>query len=108
MNKASKNQSAPLPGDVSILPLVLSDLQARSDMGKKKYGTRLYSNNGRSSLWDAYQEALDLVMYLRQAIAENEIQPVNSADKRKVCEWCDDSGEIPVPYEGWTKCPHCR
>jgi hypothetical protein len=28
------------------------------------------TNNGRDSLMDAYQEALDLVMYLRQAIEE--------------------------------------
>lgn len=72
MNKASINQPDPLSGDIAILPLVLSDLQARSDTGKIKYGTRLYSNNGRAALWDAYQEALDLVMYLRQAIAEKE------------------------------------
>ena len=39
---------------------------------------------------------------------EDEIQPDNSADNRKLCDWCDDSGEIPVPYEGWTKCPFCR
>ena len=70
MNKASINQQKPNEGKTSILPLVLSDLQARSNMGKKKYGTRLFSKNGRSALWDAYQEALDLVMYLRQEIEE--------------------------------------
>lgn len=72
MNKASTNQIKPHKGKVPILPLVISDIQARSDMGKIKYGTRLYSDNGRSALWDAYQEALDLVMYLRQEIANRD------------------------------------
>ncbi len=71
-NKAATNQHDPTKGKTSILPLVLADLQARSDMGKKKYGVRLYTRNGRSALWDAYQEALDLVMYLRQMIEEGE------------------------------------
>jgi len=70
MNKAAINQPEPIKGNTSILPLVLADLQARSDMGKTKYGTRLFAKNGRVVLWDAYQEALDLVMYLRQEIEE--------------------------------------
>jgi hypothetical protein len=41
-------------------------------MGRRKYGTALEANNGRDALMDAYQEALDLAMYLRQAIAERD------------------------------------
>jgi hypothetical protein len=41
-------------------------------MGHKKYGTYLHTFNGRDPLWDAYQEAIDLVMYLRQVILEKE------------------------------------
>lgn len=70
MSEASENQPPPVKGKLSILELVQNDISERSDMGKKKYGTRLFSHNGRDALWDAYQEALDLVMYLRQAIAE--------------------------------------
>lgn len=75
MNKASQNEPPPKKGKTNILELVQQDLQSRSDMGLKKYGTRLYSHNGRDCLMDAYQEALDLVMYLRQKIEEekNEI-----------------------------------
>lgn len=57
-------------GGTKILDLVLSDLQERAEMGKKKYGTYLEAHNGRDALIDAYQEALDLVMYLRQEIEE--------------------------------------
>ena len=39
-------------------------------MGEAEYGERLKPHNGRDALLDAYQEALDLAMYLRQAIAE--------------------------------------
>ena len=49
---------------------VLLDLIDRSKMGKTKYGTTLQAHNGRNPLMDALQEALDLAMYLRQAVNE--------------------------------------
>lgn len=55
-------------GGVAIA--AIHDFEARSEEGSKKYGTRLKTFNGRDALMDAYQEAIDLVMYLRQAIAE--------------------------------------
>ena len=72
MSNASKYQPDPKKGKEVVLNYVLNDLQERADAGKKKYGTYLETNNGRDALWDAYQEALDLVMYLRQAIIEKE------------------------------------
>lgn len=53
-----------------VLDLVMADLVARAEQGRAEYGTYLQPNNGRDALWDAYQEALDMAMYLRQAIAE--------------------------------------
>lgn len=50
----------------------MADLQARSEFGQKKYGQKLHAFNGRDALMDAYQEALDLCVYLRQAMAERE------------------------------------
>ena len=67
---ASAPEQSPTPGKVDIPPLVIADIQARRDFGIKKYGTPLQSHNGRDPLVDAYQEALDLCMYLRQAIEE--------------------------------------
>lgn len=63
-------QQDPSEGTTAITPLVIKDLQDRSDAGKAKYGSVLKSNNGRNALWDAYQEAIDLVQYLRQLIEE--------------------------------------
>jgi hypothetical protein len=36
----------------------------------RQYGERLAAHNGRDALQDAYEEALDLALYLRQALAE--------------------------------------
>ena len=51
-------------------PDVIADLQARKAYGLKKYGTLLQPFNGRDAAMDAYQEALDLVVYLRQMLEE--------------------------------------
>lgn len=55
---------------VEIMPLVMADIEDRVAKGTKEYGEALTSHNGRDALWDAYEETLDLAMYLRQAIAE--------------------------------------
>lgn len=54
----------------SIQEQVRLDLVQREVLGKERYGTSLYPFNGREALIDAYQEALDLACYLRQAITE--------------------------------------
>lgn len=69
---ATAKQSAPKGKGNPILGMVLADLTNRALEGKEKYGEPLLANNGRNALWDAYQEALDLAMYLRQAIDEQE------------------------------------
>lgn len=51
-----------------ILPDWLrADMRARHQLGVAKYGTGLRVWNGRDAVVDAYQEALDLVVYTRQA-----------------------------------------
>lgn len=68
----TEHEPMPEPGTAKILPLVLNDLETRAKVGKEKYGTYLMANNGRDALIDAYQEACDLVMYLRQALYERD------------------------------------
>ena len=70
--KADERQPDPTPGRTAIGPLVLADMQARIEAGVERYGRPLETFNGRDALLDAYQEALDLCMYLRQAIEEND------------------------------------
>jgi len=66
------SQLPPRPGDENVLTHVLADIIARAEAGRSKYGTYLQTNNGRDALLDAYQEAIDLVMYLRQALLERD------------------------------------
>ena len=69
---AAKPQPPPSGEGVLILDKVVTDLARRAEVGLRKYGTELKSHNGRDALTDAYQEALDLCMYLRQAIEERD------------------------------------
>lgn len=64
MDLRSGEQPGPIPNDaLDIQSRVISDIEAR---------TALQPHNGRDVLRDAYEEALDLAMYLRQAIAERD------------------------------------
>jgi hypothetical protein len=72
MSKAGEHQPDPIGKGKIVLDYVIADLEERAQFGHKKYGTYLRTNNGRDALIDAYQEALDLVMYLKQIILEKE------------------------------------
>lgn len=56
----------------AVWDLVIADMQERDQSGHAKYRTRLQPYNGRDPLVDAYQEMLDAVVYLRQAIYERD------------------------------------
>lgn len=63
----------PAPNDSTpIWDLVIEDMRRRDHLGRKRYGTPLQAGNGRDALQDAYEEALDLAVYLRQAIEERD------------------------------------
>lgn len=66
-------QPQPTPNDrPAVWPQVVEDMKARHELGIKRYGTPLQPFNGRAALRDAYEEALDLAVYLRQAMIERE------------------------------------
>lgn len=69
------NDPQPAPttnANPAVWDLVMKDMRARDEAGQLRYGTRLQAHNGRDVLIDAYQEALDLTVYLRQAIYERD------------------------------------
>lgn len=51
---------------------VIQDLNDRSQLGIKKYGTTLSDNNLTHKQWlqHAYEEALDMALYLKRAMEE--------------------------------------
>ena len=55
-----------------VATLVQLDIEKRVEKGEKEYGERLKPFNGRYALQDAYEEALDLALYLKQAMVEQE------------------------------------
>ncbi len=57
-------QAMDVPADV------IDDMRERDTLGRARYGTPLTAGNGRKHLVDAYQEALDLVVYIRTEITE--------------------------------------
>lgn len=73
-NKGVASQPEPtvVEGRGYIFERVIEDMRARADMGLKKYGTYLQACNGRDGLRDAYEEVLDLAVYLRQVIDERD------------------------------------
>lgn len=58
--------------DPELVEALDADLDDRVQVGFHRYGTRLQTFNGRDFLVDAYQEALDLAMYTRGAILEQD------------------------------------
>ena len=73
---ATAKQRPPTGADLEVPTISIDavdlndDLEARASVGRESYGTPLRIFNGRDPLVDAYQEALDLVMYLRQDVTQ--------------------------------------
>lgn len=77
----------------AIQDLVIQDIEQRRRIGIQTYGTPLQPFNGRRSLVDAYEEVLDLAMYLRQAIYEAEHPQTATASA--TCGTCKGHGYVP-------------
>lgn len=66
----------PPPGKgsaISTSALVAADMFERHAAGLNKYGVAHQHDNGRDHLIDAYQEALDLCIYLRAEIERRKV-----------------------------------
>ena len=60
---------------MDIAKIVQEDIEARAQLGEKKYGGRLEvgsRNNMISPLQNAYEEVLDLAVYLKQELLERD------------------------------------
>lgn len=85
-----REQPDPVPNaGQSVWRMVLADMAARERLGFERYGVPVLAFNGRDALADAYAEALDLCVYLRQAIAERD---ASRAEKIRDDGPCNDAG----------------
>ena len=67
------DQPMPILNDGPIMQeLVMGDMKSRLKLGIERYGTGLQAGNGRDMLQDAYEEALDLCVYLRGVMYERD------------------------------------
>ncbi len=69
---AAKPEPLPTGNGRVVITEVIKDLLARDTLGQERYKTSLKTDNGRDALMDAFQEALDLCMYLKQALMERD------------------------------------
>ena len=61
---------------MDIAKQVKDDIEARAELGQNKYGNRLTTGsreNSKTPLRNAYEEVLDLAMYIRQYLAEENL-----------------------------------
>ena len=59
------------PDEYALKSTILDEMKERDQIGRGRYGVPLTSGNGRNSLVDAYQEALDFSVYLMAWLDEN-------------------------------------
>lgn len=84
-DKKIVDQPPPTGDGKPIWDLVVNDMRERDNLGRTRYNTPLRAWNGRDALVDAYQEVLDLAVYMRQEIEE----------RRSIQEICDHISLIP-------------
>lgn len=70
---AAPIQPAPIPNDhPPVVDRLIELLRERKALGQARYGVALQPFNGRDALRDALEEAIDLAVYLMQAIEERD------------------------------------
>ena len=75
-NREGESQALPVVNDQPFIhELVMDDVRARMELGQRRYGTALQPYNNRSALRDTYEELLDVCVYMRQLIFEEENVP---------------------------------
>lgn len=91
-----------------VLPHVMADMAARIAKGADEYGEPLTTFNGRDALQDSYEEALDLALYLKQALMERAAIPAwnDPAIAAEFSEWLKQKADAPEwPGPDWSQAP---
>ena len=93
----------------SIIELLIEDIQGRDTVGRAKYGKPLLPFDGRRTLQDAYEEALDLAVYIKKEMVERAVERIGNnampditrlrADNTRLREALEHVGERLSPIE---------
>jgi hypothetical protein len=65
------NELDKLPPDDELRNSIRRGIEARRELGIRKYGTPLQTFNGRDALIDAWEESLDVLTYIYQIDMED-------------------------------------
>lgn len=66
------DQKLPEGGQEDVFPALIADIKAREQVGIRRYKQTLKTFDGRDNLRDAYEEALDLAVYLKKEIMQRD------------------------------------
>jgi hypothetical protein len=67
------DQPLPVKNDEAcVQDAVMEYIERRKQLGIERYGTTLQPHNGRDAIRDAFEEAVDLAVYLAQVIIERD------------------------------------
>lgn len=92
-----------------ILDCVIADAKARDQIGRERYGCPLQPGNGRDSIRDAYEEAMDLAVYLKNAAIEAESRGPGSSPGMGAYQAKFEKGVLRCQYEdALSMCIHLR
>jgi hypothetical protein len=73
LDRTYDSQPTPIPNDgPNCQDYVIGAIEERKELGMKKYGTLLQPGNGRDMLQDAFEEALDMTVYLAGLLMERD------------------------------------
>lgn len=64
------DQALPTGGEREVQQALIEVIASRRELGIRKYGQPVMTNNGRSALRDAWEEVIDLAVYLTQMMLE--------------------------------------
>ncbi len=72
--KQRVSTTQPMPDNKGrpVIPWLIDKLQERREHGIRKYGAELHTQNGRKSVYDAFEEIEDMAIYMAQLIMELE------------------------------------
>lgn len=89
------DQPLPVVNDhPDIQSQVIADIEARRQVGIGRYGSALQPLNGRDTLLDAYEEFMDLTIYLRSVLTERDDVEGVAAIQRRLRETTTDRDRL--------------
>lgn len=96
-----RDQQAPVPQGMDVQQALIRAIQERRQHGIRKYGQPLMTEDGRDTLRDAWEEALDLCSYLTKALLQRDGRlPIDPEQPPVVREGTEDYNDLQTWLEG--------